>query len=56
MMTDFRHEPGRKIAVRLREWAALLERAVATLERRTVAYAARACSCRASPFLSRSFA
>jgi hypothetical protein len=32
MMTDFRHEPGRKIAVRLREWAALLERAVASLE------------------------
>jgi hypothetical protein len=33
MMTDFRHEPGRKIAVRLREWAALLERAAASLER-----------------------
>ena len=33
MMTDFRHEPARKIAVRLREWAALLERAAASLER-----------------------
>jgi hypothetical protein len=33
MMTDFRHEPARKIAVRLREWASLLERAAASLER-----------------------
>jgi hypothetical protein len=33
MMTDFRDEPARKIAVRLREWAALLERAAASLER-----------------------
>jgi hypothetical protein len=33
MMTDFRDEPAQKIAVRLREWAALLERAAASLER-----------------------
>jgi hypothetical protein len=32
MMTDFRHEPARKIAVRLREWAALLDQAAASLE------------------------
>lgn len=33
MMTDFRDEPSRKIAVRLREWAALLNQAAASLER-----------------------
>ena len=33
MMTDSRLEPARKIAVRLREWAALLDRAAAGLER-----------------------
>ena len=33
MMTDFRHEPATKIAVRLREWAALLNQAAASLER-----------------------
>jgi hypothetical protein len=33
MMTDFSDEPARKIAMRLREWAELLERAVASLER-----------------------
>ena len=32
-MTDYRHEPARKIAVRLREWAALLDRAATSLER-----------------------
>ena len=32
MMTDFRHEPARKIAVRLRERAALLDQAAASLE------------------------
>src|SRR5271169_1301789 len=32
MMADFRHEPARKIAMRLREWASLLERAAASLE------------------------
>ncbi len=32
MMADFRHEPARKVAVRLREWAALLDRAAASLE------------------------
>jgi hypothetical protein len=32
MMTDFRDAPARKIAVRLREWAALLERAARTLD------------------------
>jgi hypothetical protein len=32
MMTDFRLEPARKIAVRLREWAALLNQAVVTLD------------------------
>jgi hypothetical protein len=32
MMTDSRLEPARKIAIRLREWAALLERAAASLE------------------------
>ena len=33
MMTDSRDEPARKIAVRLREWAALLNQAAASLER-----------------------
>jgi hypothetical protein len=33
MMTDFRDEPARKIAARLREWAALLNQAAASLER-----------------------
>jgi len=32
MMTDYRHEPAGKIAVRLREWAALLNQAAARLE------------------------
>jgi len=32
MMTDFRDEPARKIAVRFREWAALLNQAAASLE------------------------
>jgi hypothetical protein len=33
MMADFRHEPARKIAERLRERALLLERAATSLER-----------------------
>jgi len=33
MMTDFHHEPARKIVERLQEWALLLERAAASLER-----------------------
>jgi hypothetical protein len=32
-IADFREQPARKIAVRLREWALLLERAAASLER-----------------------
>jgi hypothetical protein len=31
-IADIRHEPSRKIAVTLREWAALLEQAAASLE------------------------
>ena len=31
-MTDFRDEPARKIAATLREWAALLNQAAASLE------------------------
>jgi len=31
-VTDFRNEPGRKIAARLREWALLLNQAAASLE------------------------
>jgi hypothetical protein len=32
MRADFRHEPARKIAVRFREWASLLEQAAASLK------------------------
>jgi hypothetical protein len=31
-ITDFRDQPGRRLAATLREWAALLERAAASLE------------------------
>jgi hypothetical protein len=31
-IADFRHEPARKIAATLREWAALLNQAAASLE------------------------
>jgi hypothetical protein len=32
-IADFREQPGRRIAATLREWAAFLEQAAATLER-----------------------